>query len=247
MLEGLKRRGNPAPEPVSERDLREEREALTVTQLETRVAAMETRTGTAARQLSDVETAAAAVGTLAEKIRDLSDHVRDARQTADRLTAPDGDLHQQRHIVQQLMSQALQSRATLDTLAAEQERMDALRADLRRTTDQMQQARLLVSTTTTEIETVRAAAADAKAAQAQMRELATRAEDDVARVVSVVHEVDQKLQSAPRDRDGAQHGSAGRASRCRQPPWRGSRAARGTHRDDDAPVERAVACGRTIA
>lgn len=213
MLKGLKR-GASTQEPAPERDLREEREALTallrhldasaapvkaladtVAALEARVAAMEARTGTAARQLADVETAAAAVGTLADKIKDLSDNVRDARQTADRLTAPDGDLHQQRHIVQQLMSQSLQSRATLDTLASEQERLEGLRADLRRSTEQMQQARLLVSTTTAEIETVRNAAADAKSAQAQMRELATRAQDDVARVVSVVHEVDQKLQS----------------------------------------------------
>lgn len=214
MLEGLKRRGAAAPaEPTPDRDLREEREALTallrhldasaapvraladtVTQLEARVVAMEARTLEAARQLADVATAAAAVGTLAEKVKDLADSVRDARQTADRLTSPDGDLHQQRHVVQQLVAQSLQSRATLDTLASEQERMEALRADLRRATEQMQQARLLVSTTTAEIDSVKAAATDARAAQAQMRELATRTQEDASRAVAFVQEVDVKLQ-----------------------------------------------------
>ena len=214
MLEGLKRRGTPAPtEPVPDRDLREEREALTallrhldasaapvraladtVTQLEARVVAMEGRTNEAARQLADVATAAAAVGTLAEKVKELADSVRDARQTADRLTSPDGDLHQQKHIVQQLVAQSLQSRATLDTLASEQERLNELRADLRRATEQMQQARITVSTTTSEIESVKLAAADARAAQAQMREIATRTQEDAARAVTFVQEVDQKLQ-----------------------------------------------------
>ena len=213
MLEGLKRRGAAPSEPTPERDVREEREALTallrhldasaaplralaetVTQLESRVAAMEARTTTAARQLADVATAAAAVGTLADKVKDLADTVRDARQTADRLTAPDGDLHQQRHIVQQLMSQSLQSRSTLDTLAAEQERMETLRADLRRATEQMQQARILVTTTTTEIESIKSAAADARMAQSQLREMASQTQADAAKAVSVVQEVDEKLQ-----------------------------------------------------
>jgi chromosome segregation ATPase len=213
MLEGLKRRGAAPQEAAPERDLREEREALTallrhldasaapvkaladaVSQLESRVAAMETRTGTAARQLADVETAAAAVGSIAGKVKELSDTVREARQVADRLTAPDGDLHQQRHVVQQLMSQSLQTRNTLDTLASEQDRLDALSADVRRATEQMQQSRLLVSTTTAEIEAVKTAAADARAAQAQMRELATRTQEDAAKAVAFVQDIDLKLQ-----------------------------------------------------
>lgn len=217
MLEGLKRRGATAPEPVPERDVREEREALTallrhldasaapvraladtVTQLESRVAAMETRTASAAQQLAGVTTAAATVAALAEQVKDLANTVRDARQTADRLTSPEGDLHQQRGIVQQLMAQSLQSRATLDTLASEQERMESLRADLRRASEQMQQARILVTTTTAEIESVRTAAADARAAQSQLRELATQTQADAAKAVTVVQEVDEKLQGFTR-------------------------------------------------
>lgn len=214
MLEGLKRRGTAAPtEPVPDRDLREEREALTallrhldasaapvraladtVSQLEARVVAMETRTNEASRQLAEVAIAAAAVGALADKVKDLADMVREARQTADRLTSPDGDLHQQQLIVQQLVAQSLHSRATLDTLASEQEHLEMLRGDLRRASEQMQQARLLVSTTTTEIDAVKTAAADARAAQAQMRELSARTHDDAARAVTFVQEVDVKLQ-----------------------------------------------------
>ena len=212
MLEGLKRRGAPK-EPVPERDLREEREALTallrhldasaapvraladaVAQLEGRVAAMETRTAAAAQQLADVAASAAAVGALAGQVKELAETVRDARQTADRLTSPDGDLHQQRNVVQQLVAQSLQSRATLDTLAAEQERLDVLRADLGRATEQLQASRLLVSATTAEIDAVKTAATDARAAQAEMRELATRTEEDAARAVTFVRDVDQKLQ-----------------------------------------------------
>ena len=213
MLEALKRRGAASREPVPERDLREEREALTallrhldasaapvraladaVAQLEARVAAVETRTAAAHEQLADVSTAAAAAAALSGTVKDLAETVREARQTADRLTSPDGELHQQRQVVQQLVAQSLQSRATLDTLAAEQARLDALRADLGRATQQLQESRVLVTETTAEIGAVKTAASEALAAQAQMRELATRTEEDAARAVTFVHDVDQKLQ-----------------------------------------------------
>jgi chromosome segregation ATPase len=159
-----------------------------------RVAALDTRANQAARTLSDVETAASAVGAMTGKIKELTDTVREARQTADRLTAPDGDLHQQRHLMQQLASQSLQTRNTIDTLASEQQRLEALGADLKRATEQLQQSRLLVTDTTAEIAAVRTAAEDARAAQATMRDLATRTQDDAERAVATVREIDQKLQ-----------------------------------------------------
>ncbi len=219
MLEGLRRRTAPT-EPVPERDLRQEREALTellrhldasagpvrlladaVGQLESRIGAMETRTNDAARQLADVATAAAAVGTLADKVKDLANSVRETRQTADRLTSPDGDLQQQRHVVQQLMAQSLQSRATLETLAAEQERLDVLRADLRRATEQLTQARQLVTTTVAEVESVKSSSAAAQSAQTEMRALAASTKEDAARAVSMVHDVDLKLQGMAKLQD----------------------------------------------
>ena len=213
MLKGFKKGSGGPDAPATERDLREEREALTallrhldassapvraladaVTALEARVAALDTRANQAARTLSDVETAASAVGAMTGKIKELTDTVREARQTADRLTAPDGDLHQQRHLMQQLASQSLQTRNTIDTLASEQQRLEALGADLKRATEQLQQSRLLVTDTTAEIAAVRTAAEDARAAQATMRDLATRTQDDAERAVATVREIDQKLQ-----------------------------------------------------
>jgi chromosome segregation ATPase len=223
MLEGLRRRGAPA-ESVPERDLVGEREALAallkhldassapvhrladaVGKLEARVAAMETRTTEAARQLADVATAAAAVGTLADKVRDLANSVRDARQTADRLVAPDGDLQQQRHVVQQLMAQSLQSRATLETLSAEQERLEALRAEVRLATEQMQQARALVTASSTEIDAVKTSAAAAETAQAATRALAASTKEDAAQAVALIQTVDQKLQGLTKLQDLARN------------------------------------------
>ena len=162
--------------------------------VETRMGTIENRTMTAARQLSDVETAASAVGTVAEKVRELTESLRGARQTAERLTAPDGDLHQQRHVVDQLVAQSLQTRATLETLAGEQEGLEALSGDVKRAVEDMSQARLMVSTTIKDIETVRMSAAEARAAQAELRELATRTRTEADAAMAMVRDVDLKLQ-----------------------------------------------------
>jgi len=209
----FKRRGEPGEAPQPDVDYHAERAALDalLRRIETaaeplkafgaHLAAVETRMGTvegrtlkAARQLTDLETAASALGTVADKVKDLTESLRGARQTADRLTAPDGDLHQQRHVVEQLVAQSLQTRATLDTLASEQKNLETLSAEVKRANEGLGQARLMVSTTVSEIETVRSSAADARAAQTELRELANRTRSDADAAMTMVRDVDQKLQ-----------------------------------------------------
>lgn len=173
--------------------------------IETRMSALETRTITAARQLSDVESSASALGTVADQVKDLTETVHGARQTAEQLTAPDGDLHQQRHVVDQLVAQSLQTRATLDTLASEQKSLKVLSAEVKRATEGLSQARLIVATTVSEIETVRASATEARAAQSELRELATRTRADADTAMAMVRDVDQKLQGVSKLQDLARH------------------------------------------
>jgi chromosome segregation ATPase len=209
----FKRRSEPGEPPQPEVDYHAERAALdallrriesaaeplkafgaSLAAVETRVGTLETRTMTAARQLADVETAASALGTVAEEVKGLTESLKEARQTAEKLTAPDGDLHQQKRTVEQLVAQSLQSRATLDTLASEQKNLETLAGDVKRAVESLSQARLLVTTTVNEIETVRSSAAEARAAQAELRDLATRTRSDADAATAMVRDVDLKIQ-----------------------------------------------------
>ena len=60
------------------------------------------------------------------RIQVLLDLVGQAERTAEKLVAPDGELKQHRHAVQQLSSQALQTHASLDALSKEQSTLDQL-------------------------------------------------------------------------------------------------------------------------
>jgi chromosome segregation ATPase len=195
-LEALLRRIETAAEPLKALGAQ-------LAGVETRVGMLESRTMGAARKLADVETAASAVGAVAEKIKDLGEAVRTVRDTAEQLTAPTGDFQQQRAVIERLASQAMQSRATLDTLASEQTRLDTLAGDVKRALEEMAQARLLVSTTVSEIQSVRSSSAEARAAQAELREMATATRRDADAAMALVRDVDLKLQGFTKLQDMA--------------------------------------------
>lgn len=97
----------------------------------------------------------------------------------------------------------LEARATLDTLASEQKNLSALAEEVKRLVAELSQMRLIVSTTTKEIETVRSSAAEARAAQAELRDLATKTRSDADAAMTLVRDVDQKLQGFAKLQDMA--------------------------------------------
>ena len=84
-----------------------------------------------AKQLSTLEARAIGLEEIDNQIETLRGGVSKVEKTAKDLLAPNGDLQQHRHEVQQLSAQAIQNVALLDAMKKEQGTLDELRERLR--------------------------------------------------------------------------------------------------------------------
>ena len=127
------------------------------------------------------------------RIQALLDAVGQAEQTAEKLIAPDGELKQHRHAVQQLSSQALQTHANLDALKKEQSTLDQLREQLRKAQAEVHGAEDHTAKLKGDFDRLRSLAAQLSQEHGKLKEGLRETREDANTTTEAVKDVEKKL------------------------------------------------------
>jgi uncharacterized coiled-coil DUF342 family protein len=132
---------------------------------------------------------------LEKRMGELLNQVAEAKRVSEKLTAPDGELHQHRQAAELMGSQAREAQATLSALRQEGEKLDQLHTKLRASTAEMAQATDGVASLKSELETLRSSQSGLRQEMQDARESARVARADSTAAVQDVNEMHGKLES----------------------------------------------------
>ena len=127
------------------------------------------------------------------RIQALLDEVGQAERTAEKLVAPDGELKQHRHAVQQLSSQALQTHANLDALRKEQSTLDQLREQLRKAQAEVHGAEDHTAKLKGDFDRLRSLAAQLSQEHGKLKDGLRETREDANTTTEAVKDVEKKL------------------------------------------------------
>src|SRR5688500_13231302 len=93
-------------------------------QVDDKAAATAARLDALVARIHDLEERSRTFGDVEKRVQSLLDKASDAQQAAEKLVAPDSELHTHRRQLQQLSSQALETQASIDALKKERATLD---------------------------------------------------------------------------------------------------------------------------
>ena len=123
----------------------------------------------------------------------MLDAVGQAERTAEKLVAPDGELKQHRHAVEQLSSQALQTHANLDALRKEQSTLDQLREQLRKAQAEVHGAEDHTAKLKGDFDRLRSLAVQLSQEHGKLKEGLRETREDANTTTEAVKDVEKKL------------------------------------------------------